>query len=74
MAGVRNSPNVNQAASRRSTLLLRQVRRALGDVLEAQKTGDVMKVYYITHCIQDMVNRGNRSWSEYRPMIDEEFE
>jgi hypothetical protein len=65
MGGIGNSPEVN---------LLKQVRHALGDVREAQKTGDVMRIYYITWCMQDMVNRGNRSWSQYRPMIDEEFD
>jgi hypothetical protein len=52
--------------------MLRQVRRALGDIDCAR--GDPMKVYYLAHCLRDMVARGDRSWSEYRPMVAEEFE
>ena len=65
MAGISNSPDVN---------VMKQVRRALGDIQIAQQAGNLWKVNYIAFCLRDMVARGNRSWSEYRPMIQEEFE
>lgn len=65
MGGVPNAPD--------SMDMLHQVRKALGDIAVAQQAGDVMKVYYLAWALRDMVSRGNRSWSQYRVMVDEEF-
>lgn len=65
MGGVPNAPD--------SMNMMRQVRKALGDITVAQQQGDVMKVYYLAWCLRDMVSRGDRSWSAYRVMVDEEF-
>lgn len=54
--------------------MMKQVRKALGDIDVASQQGDVMKVYYITHCLRQMVATGKHSWSTYREMIKEEFE
>ena len=54
--------------------MMKQVRKALGDIEIASQQGDVMKVYYITHCLREMVATGRHSWSTYRVMIAEEFE
>jgi hypothetical protein len=54
--------------------MLHQVRKALGDISVAQQQEDVMKVYYLAWALRDMVSRGNRSWSTYRFMVNEEFD
>ena len=64
MAG-NNQPDMNQ---------MKQVRKALGDIDIAQRAGDIYKVNYIAYCLRDMVAKGNQPWSNYRPMIAEEFD
>lgn len=65
MSDVPNAP--------KSMDMLHQVRKALGDIAVAQQQQDVMKVYYLAWALRDMVSRGNRSWFQYRIMVDEEF-
>ncbi len=60
-----NDPHVN---------VLKQVRKACGAIRQAQRERDVQKVYYLSWCLVDMVERGNQSWSQYTPMVQEEFE
>ena len=52
--------------------MLKQVRKALGDIDIAQRDGDLKKVSFIAAYLSDMVARG-KPWSDYRPMIEEEF-
>lgn len=54
--------------------VLRQVRKALAEIRAEAKAGNVMKVFYMTYCLNDMVARGDQTWSMYQPMIEEEFE